>query len=89
MTLVLFASVRLTNNGMNGKTVAIPPFKLLENYASERVRRYIWMVPYACTITHMACNNLIWWDPGTIHVITICLLYRNHGSVWESIVYAP
>jgi len=73
MEFVLFVSVYLTNNGMNGETIAMAPFKLLANYASERVQRYIWAVPYAYTIAHMAYNNLIWWDPGIMHVITICL----------------
>ena len=58
---------------MNGKMIAMPPFKLFANYASEKVQCYIWVVPYACTIAHIA-YNLIWWDPGTMHAITVCLL---------------
>jgi len=41
MALVLFVSVHLANNGTNGETIPMIPFKLLANYASERVRRFI------------------------------------------------
>ena len=58
MALALFLSVDLTNNGINSEMIAMPPIKLLANYASERVRRYIWVVPYPCIIAHMAYNNL-------------------------------
>ena len=74
---------------MNGEMIAMPPFKFLANYASERVWRYIWAVPYACTIAYMAYNNLTWWDPGTIHVITVVYARESTEMYGNSIVYAP